>query len=230
MICMPLRSSGFKVSGKVEGGVGEHKNAPPPNKNHRPNPFPHPTTPTTPGGSPIWYTGTGLAFRHQWGSLRNVLGPAFIIAQYGHAIRDIDPKKSGRYTCWARGQLRYALGDAGRSFVVGYGNNPPQRVHHRAASCPTVTGPWGTNSPTCDFSQFNSGSPNPQVLYGALAGGPDGGDNYSDHRDDYVRNEVAVDYNAGFTGVLAYLTQSEDTLAACRARGDVVREVRAKGW
>jgi hypothetical protein len=182
------------------------------------------------GGSPIWYTGTGLAFRHQWGSLRNVLGPAFLIAQYGHAIRDVDAKKSGRYTCWARGQLRYALGDAGRSFVVGYGANPPTHVHHRAASCATVTGPWGTNTPSCDFNQFNSGASNPQVLYGALAGGPDGGDNYADRRDDYVRNEVAVDYNAGFTGVLAFLTQSEDTLAACRARGDVVREIRKKNW
>ena len=45
-----------------------------------------------------------------------------------------------------------------------------------------------------------------------------------------MRNEVAVDYNAGFTGVLAFLTQSEDTLAACRARGDVVREIRKKNW
>lgn len=166
----------------------------------------------------------------QWGSLRNVLGPAFLIAQYGHAIRDTDPKASGRYTCWARGQLRYALGDAGRSFVVGYGNNPPTHVHHRSASCPTMTGAWGTNTPACDFNQFNTYSPNPQTLYGALAGGPDGGDNYSDARNDYVRNEVAVDYNAGFTGVLAFLTQSEDTLAACEARGDVVRRVRKKNW
>jgi len=33
-------------------------------------------------------------------------------------------------------QLGYALGDKGRSFVQGYGTNPPQRSHHRAASCP----------------------------------------------------------------------------------------------
>ena len=28
-------------------------------------------------------------------------------------------------------QIHYALGDAGRSYVCGFGNNPPQRPHHR---------------------------------------------------------------------------------------------------
>jgi hypothetical protein len=47
--------------------------------------------------------------------------------------------------------------------------------------------------------------PNPQILYGALVGGPDIDDNYEDIRDDYVRNEVALDYNAGFQSALAEL-------------------------
>jgi endoglucanase len=49
--------------------------------------------------------------------------------------------------------------------------------------------------------------PNPQVLYGGLVGGPNDGDSYKDVRSDYVSNEVAVDYNAGFTGALAGLVQ-----------------------
>ncbi|NEC93232.1 glycoside hydrolase family 9 protein, partial [Streptomyces sp. SID12501] len=45
------------------------------------------------------------------------------------------------------------------------------------------------------------------VLYGALVGGPgSANDAYTDSRDDYVANEVATDYNAGFTSALAYLT------------------------
>jgi endoglucanase len=44
------------------------------------------------------------------------------------------------------------------------------------------------------------------VLYGALVGGPSSPDDaYQDVRTDYVRNEVADDYNAGFTSALARL-------------------------
>ena len=34
-------------------------------------------------------------------------------------------------------------------------------------------------------------------------GGPDQDGNYIDERDDYIHNEVACDYNAGFQGALA---------------------------
>ena len=96
------------------------------------------------------------------------------------------------YQCWARGQARYALGDTGRSFVVGWGVNPPTHVHHRAASCPTETGGAGSNSPSCGKAQFDTASPNPQVHAGALAGGPNALDRYTDVRTDYVGNEVAL--------------------------------------
>lgn len=35
---------------------------------------------------------------------------------------------------WAKGQIDYMLGDNpnGRSYVVGFGNNPPTQPHHRA--------------------------------------------------------------------------------------------------
>ena len=67
--------------------------------------------------------------------------------------------------------MRYILGDCGRSYVVGFGNNPPTHVHHRGASCPLETGGLGSNVPTCDFSAFNLATSNPNVLYGALVGG-----------------------------------------------------------
>jgi hypothetical protein len=128
------------------------------------------------GGRPVYYTPAGLAFVSKWGSLRTMANNAFMVLLYGHSIRNTDPRASSRYTCWARNQLRYALGDAGRSFVVGMGKNPPTHVHHRSASCPDSTGPVGANQPRCDFTQFNSPASNPQVLKGALAGGPDSND------------------------------------------------------
>jgi hypothetical protein len=36
-------------------------------------------------------------------------------------------------------------------------------------------------------------------------GGPDENDNYVDDRSDYVKNEVATDYNAGFQSAVAAL-------------------------
>ncbi len=41
------------------------------------------------------------------------------------------------------------------------------------------------------------------MLYGALVGCPDENDVYVDSREDYVSNEVACDYNAGFQGAVA---------------------------
>lgn len=93
-------------------------------------------------------------------------------------------------------QIGYALGDTGRSFVVGFGQNPPQFAHHRGASCPTDM------AVPCTWDAFNSKSPNPNIVYGGLVGGPDGTDEYTDARDNYEQNEVALDYNAGFAGEL----------------------------
>ena len=36
-----------------------------------------------------------------------------------------------QYRKWAKSQIGYTLGDTGRSFVVGYGVNPPTHPSHR---------------------------------------------------------------------------------------------------
>ena len=45
------------------------------------------------------------------------------------------------------------------------------------------------------------------MLNGALVGGPDHNDNYNDDRGNFVSNEVATDYNAGFQSALAGLNK-----------------------
>ena len=52
----------------------------------------------------------------------------------------------------------------------------------------------------CDYHQVSAAGPNPHVISGALVGGPDPSDIYQDRRDDSRSNEVAIDYNAGWTG------------------------------
>ncbi len=79
------------------------------------------------------------------------------------------------------------------SFVVGFGNNPPTQPHHRGSSCPR-TG-------VC-YHAVNR--PNPNVLYGALVGGPkERNDQFSDKRRDWVESEVTLDYNAAYQALLA---------------------------
>ncbi|XP_045161147.2 endoglucanase A-like [Mercenaria mercenaria] len=145
-----------------------------------------------PNGS-VPYTPKGLAFRNKWGSLRHTANMAFIAIMA--SLENIHPTE---YRQWAASQINYMLGDGGRSYVVGFGNNPPTHPHHRASSCPM----WP--APCSDFN-LNADAPNPHVLYGGLVGGPGINDDYTDVRTDYVRNEVAVDYNAGFQSAVAGL-------------------------
>ncbi|XP_063408594.1 endoglucanase E-4-like [Mytilus trossulus] len=145
------------------------------------------------GTAALPYSPKGLAFRLQWGSLRyasNMAFMALLTADLG-----IHPME---YRKWAKSQIGYALGDTGRSFVVGFGVNPPTQPHHRGSSCPMIPAP-------CSWDQQQQKGPNPHTLYGALVGGPDQNDKYTDVRTDYVSNEVACDYNAGFQGAVAGL-------------------------
>ncbi|CAG2108742.1 unnamed protein product, partial [Medioppia subpectinata] len=138
-------------------------------------------------------TPKGMVYIDQWGTLRHASNVAFVCLQAAKV--GINPEVYKRF---AKSQIGYALGDTGRSFVVGVGVNPPTRPHHRSSSCP--------NEPViCDYSAMSNPGPNPQILTGALVGGPDKNDGYADKRDDFVHNEVAMDYNAGFQGALAAL-------------------------
>eukprot|EP00794_Sanderia_malayensis_P007297 gene7297-8113_t len=140
-------------------------------------------------------TPAGLVFIQKWGPNRHAANVAFICLM----AADLGIKPT-QYRAFARQQIYYMLGkpNSPRSFVVGFGKNPPKRPHHRSSSCP--------NKPEdCNWDEYNTAAPNPQILYGALVGGPGENDNYVDDRKDYIKNEVACDYNAGFQSALAGL-------------------------
>ena len=141
-------------------------------------------------GEKITYTPGGLAWLDTWGSLRYAMNTAFLAFVYSDMITDTALKS--RYQNFAAQQVDYALGSNPRnsSYVVGFGNNPPKHPHHR-----TAHGSW------CD----SQGTPanHRHTLYGALVGGPNSSDGYTDEISNYTTNEVACDYNAAFVGVLA---------------------------
>jgi endoglucanase len=141
-------------------------------------------------------TAGGLAYVDTagWGALRYAANTAFLALVYSDQLSDATKRQ--RYHDFAVRQINYALGQNPRnsSYVVGFGVNSPRNVHHR-----TAHGSWSDN--------INDPTLSRHILYGALVGGPDTNDNYTDNRQDFTKNEVATDYNAGFTGALARLYQ-----------------------
>jgi len=140
------------------------------------------------------YTPKGLIFVDNWGSNRHAGNLAHLAAQLAHM-----GYKETENNAFVEKQIGYILGDTGRSYMVGFGVNPPLRPHHRGSSCRSPM------TSSCGSAEKNSPSANPQTLYGAIVGGPDGNDQYNDARDDYISNEVATDYNAGVQSAVAYL-------------------------
>lgn len=143
------------------------------------------------GGERVTYSPKGLAWLDSWGSLRYSTTAAFLAGVYAD-YKGCPADKAKIYSEFCEKQINYALGSSGRSFVVGFGENPPEHPHHR-----TAHGSW------CD--NMNEPNYHRHTLYGALVGGPDASDGYTDSVSDYNKNEVACDYNAGFVGALAKL-------------------------
>jgi endoglucanase len=126
----------------------------------------------------------GLKYFSQWGVLRYTASASMIANLYA--------SKSGKitYRDFARSQIDYILGSnpAGMSYLIGFGKIYPKDPHHRASvSCRYDS---GRKESDCE-------------LIGALVGGPDEDDQYSDNMDMYQFSEVAIDYNAGLVGALA---------------------------
>jgi hypothetical protein len=143
-------------------------------------------------------TAGGLMFVHNFASIRYATNTAFIALVYADTLGGTNALFP-RYHNFAKQQVDYALGANPRnsSYMVGFGNNPPRNPHHR-----TAHGTW-VNSV--------DGEPaiNRHILYGGLVGGPDAQDDnaWSDSRGQFMRTEVATDFNAGLTGALARLAQ-----------------------
>jgi endoglucanase len=135
----------------------------------------------------------GMAVVDSWGALRYAANTAFVALVYSDYLSDAVRK--ARYHDFAVRQINYALGDNPRkaSYVIGFGAGSPRNPHHR-----TAHGSWYDSQQVPEQTRH--------VLYGALVGGPSAPDDaYTDSRGDYVMNEVATDYNAGFTSAVARL-------------------------
>ncbi|KAG0016558.1 hypothetical protein BGZ81_011153 [Podila clonocystis] len=104
-------------------------------------------------------------------------------------------EKVDSYREFALNQIKYLLGDNPEKtpYVVGVHPNSPMNPHSASAS-------GGFSAETIDTEPEKM----LHTIYGALVGGPDKNDRFADVRSNWRQNEVALDYNAPLTGLMAY--------------------------
>ncbi|XP_074278995.1 endoglucanase 17-like [Silene latifolia] len=164
------------------------------------------------------YTPGGLLFKMSDSNMQYVTSTSFLLLTYAKYL------KASRMTVSCGGtiitprtlrtiakqQVDYILGSnpLKMSYMVGYGPKYPQRIHHRGSSLPSIANHPQKIQCSAGFDMMHSQSPNPNVLVGAIVGGPDFHDGFEDQRDNYEQSEPATYMTAPLVGALAYLAHS----------------------
>lgn len=156
----------------------------------------------------------GLLYTREWNNMQYVSSAALLLTVYSDHLRAtnqvvnchagrVDPQE---ILYFAKSQVDYILGSnpMGVSYLVGYGPTYPKRVHHRGAStvsyrdCKAFVGcvqgydTW-----------FGYRDPNPNVIVGALVGGPGVEDEFMDRRDNFAQTEACTYNTAPLVGLFA---------------------------
>jgi endoglucanase len=136
-------------------------------------------------GAYLVKTPGGFSYLTTWGSARYNAAAQFQGMVYKKYADD-------RFDAWMTDQMNYIMGDnpLGKSYIVGYSDNYAEHPHHRAAH-------GSPNNSMFDPPEHK------HILWGALVGGPGPEDEHVDETNDFIYNEVAIDYNAGLVGALA---------------------------
>ncbi|KAG0145768.1 hypothetical protein CROQUDRAFT_107612 [Cronartium quercuum f. sp. fusiforme G11] len=155
-------------------------------------------------------TAKGLSYKESWGVLRYASNHAYLALAHADTLSSSTDGKTEQgqafvlaLRTFACQQINYILGDTGLSYVVGFGKNSVKIPYHKSSYNSFIDFPMRGSTNEAQREDFESGTPQRFILYGALVGGPDVNDQYSDTRKDYTFSEVTQDYNAGYTGALA---------------------------
>ncbi|GKV17867.1 hypothetical protein SLEP1_g28322 [Rubroshorea leprosula] len=164
-------------------------------------------------------TDSGLIWVSEWNALQHPVASAFLAVLYSDYMlttRTATISCSGKkykpsdLRKFAKTQADYVLGKnpMKMSFLVGYGDNYPQYVHHRGASIPA------DESPGCSdgFKWLDSTDPNPNVAIGAMVGGPFMNETYIDSRNNSMQGEPTTYNNAVLVGLLSGLVTTSSAV------------------
>ncbi|KDP22411.1 hypothetical protein JCGZ_26242 [Jatropha curcas] len=163
----------------------------------------------------VTYTPGGLLFKPGGSNLQHATSLSFLLIVYSTYLqrvgRDVHCGNvvvtPSKIASLVKSQVDYILGKnpLGMSYMVGYGTKYPQKIHHRGSSLPSIEkhpAHIGCHEGT---PYFESKDPNPNVLVGAVVGGPDSSDQFADDRSNAPQSEPTTYINAPLVGILAYL-------------------------
>ncbi|KAB1210845.1 Endoglucanase 4 [Morella rubra] len=162
----------------------------------------------------VSYSPGGLMFKTGGSNLQHATALSFLLLVYARYLShrnrvvhcgDVVATPS-RLIQAARDQVDYILGSnpLNMSYMVGYGKKFPQRIHHRGSSLPSMDQHPERIDCKGGSPYYSSNNSNPNLHIGAVVGGPDINDSYSDSRVDFVHSEPTTYINAPLVGLLAY--------------------------
>lgn len=162
----------------------------------------------------VSYSPGGLLFKPGGSNLQHATALSFLLVVYSRSLKQSNRVIScggvianrTRLIQVAKGQVDYILGNnpLNMSYMVGYGEKFPQKIHHRGSSLPSIDQHPEHIDCKGGTPYFSSDNPNPNLLTGAVVGGPFINDSYPDSRAEFVQSEPTTYINAPLVGILAY--------------------------
>ncbi|KAF9617181.1 hypothetical protein IFM89_034332 [Coptis chinensis] len=164
----------------------------------------------------VEYSPGGLLFKPGGSNLQHPTAISFLILIYARYMNHINKVvRCGdvvigppRLIEFAKEQVDYILGSnpMNMSYMVGYGKRYPLKIHHRGASIPSIDRHPDRIECKAGTLYYSSTEPDPNLLIGAVVGGPDIQDSYNDSRQTSVQAEPTTYINAPLLGLLAYFS------------------------
>ncbi|KAL8519188.1 hypothetical protein ACS0TY_010212 [Phlomoides rotata] len=168
------------------------------------------------------FTPGGLIFKSGMCNMQHTTAISFLLLAYTRYLKNSDHVircnnmiiSQNHLILFIKSQVDYILGDnpLKMSYMVGYGSKYPERIHHRGSSLPSIV----EHPQKIDCKEgtpyFLSGSPNQNLLTGAVVGGPGVDDSFADDRFDSVQSEPTTYVNAPLVGLLAYFKSRSSKL------------------
>ncbi|KAK9663807.1 hypothetical protein RND81_14G000100 [Saponaria officinalis] len=172
-------------------------------------------------GCNVELTPGGLAYLLPSNNLQYAASASFLLAAYSDYLSSTNsvvdcPDESGikpqDYVTTLTAD--YILGEnpESMSYLVGYGTKYPEKTHHRGSSIPSKSVlPDPVGCVQGFESWYKNSNPNPNIQYGALVGGPDNSDCFTDDRDNYYQSEPTTSAAAPLIGLFAKLIDGSST-------------------
>ncbi|GMJ13011.1 glycosyl hydrolase 9C1 [Hibiscus trionum] len=167
-------------------------------------------------GYNVHLTPGGLMYVRDWNNLQYASAASFLLAVYSDYLSaananlncpdgQIQPQEVLHF---AKSQADYILGKNPKSmsYLVGYGPKYPIHVHHRGASIASISVLPSLVSCVDGFEDwYRRPAADPNVVYGALVGGPNQNDDFNDDRSNYEQTEPTLSGTAPLVGLFSKL-------------------------